>query len=468
MNDILIVDDEEDIRTLISAILEDQGYVPRVAADSQTCLKEVHRAPPDLILLDIWFKGESRDGIDILRHITQDYPDIPIVMISGHGNIEIAVTAIKQGAYDFIEKPFNIEQLNVVVARALETAHLRRENAKMRNDDYPEIRMIEEGILFKGMQKQLDKIALSNGRVILQGEPGTGREIIARYLHKHSLRVLAPFIHVALPALADEATNRKQEQTSEHILFGRNEKGNQHKTNGAFNAAKGGILYINDIAHLSASGQQYLLRALLEDSKRSWPSVHKMQADNVRLIVATRFDLAERAAKGMFHSDLHYRLSTVPVQVPTLAQQNQDIPAIAKAFIERAHRIQNLPYRPISEQACAFLQAAVWPGHIRQLRNLLERVLITGDENTPISSDELAHNHHTPNAQDISAVLPTNFLALPLREARQAFEQAYLKGQIRRFGNNISHTADFIEMERSALHRKMKSLNINTDKLKER
>ncbi len=451
MSDILIVDDERDIRELIADILEDEGYATRLAANSDECMKEINADPPGLIILDIWLKDSRMDGIDILKTVKRDNPDIPIVIISGHGNIEIAVAAIKQGAYDFIEKPFNIDQLMVVIRRAMEASKLRRENAELRRSDVSSSVMVGSSPAFRTLKAQLDKVAKTNSRILLSGPPGAGKEVAARYIHANSLRAKGPFVSVNSATIEPERM--------EEVLFGSHspERGT---TTGLLDEAHGGTLYFDEVADMPLGTQTKILRVLVEQQFQRAGGSDRVRVD-IRVISSTTRDLEEEIRRGNFREELYHRLNVVPIEVLPLSERREDIPELARYFIEEFNRTQGLPLRPLSEEAAALLQAMPWPGNVRQLRNVIERVLILGPESGPIEASELPVSEEI-SEEESPVVLSPALATLPLREAREMFEREYLLTQINRFGGNISRTANFVGMERSALHRKLKSLGIST------
>lgn len=450
MSDILIVDDEKDIRELIADILKDEGYATRLAANSDECMEQINAEAPALMILDIWLKDSRMDGIDILKTVKRDNPDIPIIIISGHGNIEIAVAAIKQGAYDFIEKPFNIDQLMVVIGRAMETARLRRENSSLRRRDLHSGEMLGASAAFRKLKDQLDKVTKSNGRVMLTGEPGSGKETAARFVHQHSNRAAAPFVTVNSASIAPERM--------EEVLFGR-ETAERGIEKGLLEQAHGGVIYFDEVAEMPSGTQSKILRVLTEQQFTRVGGADKVRVD-LRVISSTTRDLAAEIAAGRFRQELFDRLNVVPIAVPPLSERREDIPLLARHFIEAFNRTQGLPAREISDEAGAALQTMDWPGNIRQLRNIVERVLILGESTGPIEARELPGEGGP--AEEGRIVLGGALATLPLREARELFEREYLLTQINRFGGNISRTAAFVGMERSALHRKLKSLGVVT------
>ncbi|WP_172295251.1 sigma-54 dependent transcriptional regulator [Pseudoruegeria sp. HB172150] len=451
MSDILIVDDERDIRELISDILEDEGYTTRLAANSDECMASINTEPPALMILDIWLKDSRMDGIDILKTVKRDNPGIPIVIISGHGNIEIAVAAIKQGAYDFIEKPFNIDQLMVVIGRAMETSRLRRENSELKRRDEGPTEMVGSSSSFKALKNNLDKVTKSNGRVMLTGPAGAGKEVAARYIHANSNRAQAPFVTVNCASIEPERM--------EEVLFGR-EGADRGVEPGFLEQAHGGVLYFDEVADMPLGTQSKILRVLVEQQFQRVGGTDKVRVD-MRVISSTNRDLETEIDAGTFRQELYHRLNVVPIQVPSLEDRREDIPLLAGHFIEAFNKTQGLPLRDVSDDAIALLQTMVWPGNVRQLKNVIERVLILGEGTGPITATELPQSE--PAGQEEGKVVLSGSLAtLPLREARELFEREYLLTQINRFGGNISRTASFVGMERSALHRKLKSLGVVT------
>ncbi len=451
MSDILIVDDERDIRELISDILEDEGYATRLAGNSDDAMGAINTEAPALIILDIWLKDSRMDGIDILKTVKRDNPDVPVVIISGHGNIEIAVAAIKQGAYDFIEKPFNIDQLLVVIRRAMETSRLRRENQSLRRPEAAPAQMIGASASFRALVSQLDKVTKSNGRVMLTGPAGSGKEVAARYIHAHSNRSDAPFVTVNCAGVEPERM--------EEVLFGR-ETAERGVEPGLLEQAHGGVVYFDEVADMPIGTQSKILRVLVDQQFLRVGGADKVRVD-LRVISSTNRNLDEAIAAQTFREELYHRLNVVPIAVPSLEERREDIPELAAHFIDEFNAAQGLPKRELSEDASALLQTMVWPGNVRQLKNMVERVLILGDGTGPIEARELP-GPAEPEAEEGRVVLSGALATLPLREAREAFEREYLLTQINRFSGNISRTANFVGMERSALHRKLKSLGVVT------
>ena len=378
MSDILIVDDERDIRELVADILKDEGFETRLAANSDEALAALNERPPSLMVLDIWLKDSRMDGIDILKQVKRNNPEVPVVIISGHGNIEIAVAAIKQGAYDFIEKPFNIDQLLVVIRRAMETARLRRENSTLKRGESRSTEMLGQSAPLRRLREQLDKVSKSNGRVMLTGEPGAGKEMAARYIHAHSPRARAPFIIVSCATIEPDHM--------EEVLFGR-ESPERGVEPGLLEQAHGGVIYFDEVADMPLGTQPKILRVLTEQQFQRSGGTDKVRVD-LRVISSTNRDLAVEIASGRFRQELYDRLNVVPVAVPSLAERREDIALLASHFIEQFHEQQGLPLRRLPEETIAALQAMAWPGNIRQLRTVV-RAAVIGCEDGLIRCDDL-------------------------------------------------------------------------------
>ena len=449
--EILIVDDEEDIRGLIAGILNDEGYVTRVAADSDSALAAVRARRPQLVILDIWLQGSQLDGIQILDVFKREQPDMPVVMISGHGTIETAVASIKKGAYDFIEKPFKADRLLHVVVRALEAARLRREvqELKLRAGDDTDV--VGQSSAISQLRQLVEKIAPTNSRVLIAGPPGSGKEVAARLIHMRSRRASNAF--VAINCATMEPSRIEAE------LFGIEAADGQGKT-GLFELAHNGTLYLDEIGDMPLETQGKILRVLVDQTFTRVGGSTRVQVD-ARVICSSTRELRAEIAGGRFREDLYHRLNVVPVRVPSLSERRDDIPMLVAHFMKRLSVTSGLPMREVGDDAMAVLQAHTWPGNVRQLRNIVERLLIlaTDDAAQVISSDllpaDLGNGGGWGNNKGGDLVI-----SLPLREAREIFERDYLVAQINRFGGNISRTAAFIGMERSALHRKLKSLGV--------
>jgi two-component system nitrogen regulation response regulator NtrX len=452
--DILIVDDEADIRELIGGLLEDDGYEPREAADADGALAEIRARKPSLVILDVWLQGSRLDGIELLDEFRALDPDLPVVVISGHGTIETAVAAIRKGAYDFLEKPFKSDKLLLTVKRALETSRLRSENAELRARSQAQSTLIGESTGIIQVRQLIERVAPTNSRVLIRGPSGAGKELVARLIHESSPRANADFVAVSAPGMSPDGV--------EEELFGRENDDGSVKHVGLLERAHGGTLYLDEIADMPPATQSKLLRLLVEQRFRRIGGTGDVQV-NVRVISSTAQDLATRIQEGRFREDLYHRLAVVPVAVPPLAERREDIPALVDHFVSSLTQSAGLPRRGFGEDVMAALQAHSWPGNVRQLRNNIERLLIlaTGPATAPITLDALPSEVVTRDNHE-TGFDAEKMIALSLREARENFEREYLKAQIDRFGGNISRTAAFIGMERSALHRKLKSLGVTS------
>ncbi|MGC4024755.1 MAG: sigma-54 dependent transcriptional regulator [Mesorhizobium sp.] len=451
-SDILIIDDEADIRELVAGILSDEGHETRTAHDADSALASIADRVPRLIFLDIWMQGSRLDGLALLDQIKVMHPGVPVVMISGHGNIETAVSAIRRGAYDFIEKPFKADRLILVAERALETSKLKREvsELKMRSGDSADLIGMSSGMM--QLRQTIDRVSPTNSRVMIIGPSGSGKELVARAIHAHSGRKTGPFVTLNAAAITPERM--------EIELFGTESNGGERKV-GALEEAHRGILYLDEVADMPRETQNKILRVLVDQQFERVGGTKRVKVD-VRIISSTAQNLEGMIAEGRFREDLYHRLAVVPVMVPALAERREDIPYLVDHFMTQIARQSGIRPRRIADDAMAVLQAHNWPGNVRQLRNNIERlmILIRDDEaSAPITADLLPSE-----IGDVMPRTPTqsdqHIMALPLREAREMFEKEYLIAQINRFGGNISRTAEFIGMERSALHRKLKSLGV--------
>jgi two-component system nitrogen regulation response regulator NtrX len=454
-SDILIVDDETDIRELISGLLEDEGHGTRLAKDSTEALSAVEERRPSLIILDIWLQGSELDGLELLDRIKKSHPDLAIVIISGHGNIETAVAAIKRGAYDYIEKPFKADRLVLVTTRALEASALKRENRELRERTTQSSEMIGKSSSINHLRQSIEKVAPTNSRVLISGPSGCGKELAARVLHDSSTRKGAPFVVLNAAAMAPERV--------EVELFGIEEGSSGQRKVGALEEAHGGTLYIDEVADMPIETQGKVLRVLVEQKFQrigGGPQVHV----EVRVVSSTSRDLKKEIAEGRFREDLFHRLSVVPLRVPSLTERREDIQALVKYFVQQLAVSSGLQPRRIGDDAMAVLQSHDWPGNVRQLRNNVERLLILsdGDPNTPIRVDMLPDEIANPVPLSPESGSTEQLMSLPLRDAREIFEREYLMAQINRFGGNISRTAEFVGMERSALHRKLRGLGVSS------
>lgn len=450
--DILVVDDEADIRELVSGLLEDEGHAVRVASNSDEALAAIRARRPSLALLDIWMQGGGLDGLELLDVIKELDPDLPVVMISGHGNIETAVTALQRGAYDFIEKPFKSDRLVVVVQRALEATSLKRENRRLRAQVAAPTGFIGRSAAAQALRSTVAKVAPANSRVLISGPPGSGKELVARQIHAASARSKGEFVAIAAAGMTPERLDLE--------LFGEEGHDGRPRKIGVFERAHNGTLYLDDVGDMPRESQSRVLRVLVEQRFRRVGGEQDVQVD-IRVVTSTSRDLKQEIAEGRFREDLFHRLNVVPIRVPALSERREDIQELIDYFIDTLSASQGLPKRRLGDDAIAVLQVHPWPGNVRQLRNNVERLLIlaTGDPSEPISADMLPSE--ATNANSTGTLGGERIIALPLREAREVFEREYLAAQIMRFGGNISRTAAFIGMERSALHRKLKSLGVS-------
>lgn len=450
-SDILIIDDEADIRDLVSGILEDDGHQVRTARDSDEALDALRRRTPSLIVLDIWLQGSRMDGLELLATFKEIDPDMPVIVISGHGTIETAVSAIRKGAYDFVEKPFTADRLLLVVERALETTRLKRENMALKARSAASDDLIGSSAVMAALRSAIERVSQTNSRVLINGPAGSGKELVARLLHERSARVGGPFIAINAASIAPDRM--------ESEIFGEEGPDGRARKIGVFEQAHAGTLFLDEVGDMPLETQSKILRVLVEQRFRRLGGSTDVQV-NVRVVSSSSRDLNGDIEQGRFRQDLYHRLNVVPLRAPALAERREDIPELAGYFVGRLAGMTGVPARQIGEDALAALQAAEWPGNVRQLRNVIERILIlaTGDLATPVTVDSLP-----PEAWPSAGAKHDGMqevIGLPLRDARERFEREYLNVQITRFGGNISRTAAFIGMERSALHRKLKSLGV--------
>ncbi|MEP0323724.1 sigma-54-dependent transcriptional regulator [Bauldia litoralis] len=452
-SDILIIDDEADIRDIVSGILSDEGHGTRTAADADTAIAEIAKRRPSLIFLDIWLQGSRMDGLQLLDEIKRDHPDLPVVMISGHGNIETAVSAIKRGAYDYIEKPFKADRLVLIAERALEASQLRKEVQSLRERSGEAVELVGHSAAMNHLRQLIEKVAPANSRVMISGPSGSGKELVARAIHRLSGRASGPFVVINAAAITPDRM--------EEALFGNESLNGAGHRVGALEEAHGGTLYLDEVGDMPRETQNKILRVLVDQTFQRVGGSTRVNVD-VRIVSSTARDLERETQEGQFREDLFHRLAVVPMRVPALAERREDIPELVQNFAALISRATGLPEREIGSDAMAVLQAHDWPGNLRQLRNNVERLLILarGDAAEAITAEMLP--------AEIGEMLPTtpgraggeHLMSLPLRDAREIFEREYLKAQVDRFGGNISRTAEFVGMERSALHRKLKSLGV--------
>ena len=455
-HDILIVDDEEDICLQISGILRDDGYDTRKAYDSDSALAAIEVRVPALLVLDIWLQGSKLDGLELLDIVKRDHPELPVVVISGHGTIEMAVRAIMKGAYDFIEKPFKSDRLLLDIERAIEASRLKRENAELRLRSGDGTELIGGSAVMVQLKAAIDKVAPTGSRVLVTGPPGSGKEVVARLIHARSLRGEGPFVVVNAATMAPE----RMEAELFGVDSGDSGNGGAGKV-GTFERAHGGTLLLDEVADMPLETQGKILRFLQDQTFRRVGGEANVEVD-VRIVTATNRDLRAEISAGRFREDLYYRLNVVPIDVPALNQRREDTGELARYFMERSAMAAGLPPRHISTDALAAMQACDWPGNVRQLRNLVEWLLIMspGSADQPIRADMLPPDLAAAAPPAANADQSGEIMAMSLREARETFERQYLTSQLVRFGGNISRTAEFVGMERSALHRKLKGLGI--------
>ncbi len=452
--DILIVDDEDDIREVVSGILSDEGHGTRLARNSDEALAAIEARRPQLVLLDIWLQGSRLDGLQLLEIVKQQHPNVPVVMISGHGNIETAVSAIKLGAYDFIEKPFKADRLILIADRALETSRLKREVSDLRVRSGAINRLVGSSAAINNLRRVIERVGPANSRILISGPAGAGKELTARLIHEHSGRADGPFVVINAPTMTPDKM--------ESELFGVEAGPDRARQVGALEEAHGGTLYLDEVADMPPETQAKILRVLVDQNFQRVGGSARVHVD-VRVISSTSRDLAQAITDGHFREDLFHRLSVVPIRAPSLSERREDIPELIEFFMDQISTTMGIARRRIGADAMAVLQSHDWPGNIRQLRNNVERLMIlaSGDPEAEITAAMLP--------SEVGALVPSiptgvggeKLMSLPLREAREVFEREYLIAQINRFGGNISRTAEFIGMERSALHRKLKSLGVD-------
>jgi two-component system nitrogen regulation response regulator NtrX len=457
--DILIIDDEPDIRMLIEGILEDEGYAVRQAADSDAALAAFRHRRPSLVILDIWLQGSKLDGLGILQAIHTEEPHVPVVMISGHGTIETAVSAIQYGAYDFIEKPFKSDRLLLIIRRALEAARLVRENAELRLRAGVDSELTGSSPAILALRSGVERVAPTGSRVLISGPAGSGKEVAARMIHQRSRRADGPFVALNCATLNP---GRFEEE-----LFGvepGSDPTQSPRRAGVLERAHGGTLLLDEVSDMPLETQGKIVRALQDQTFERIGGSQRVKVD-VRVLATSNRDLPAEIAAGRFREDRYYRLAVVPIRMPSLRERREDVPELARHFIERSAETSGIPVRELSADALTALQAYDWPGNVRQLRNLMDWLLIMapGTPAEPIRADMLPAEvgHGAPAL--LNADPAADLMALPLREARDLFETQYLHAQLLRFGGNISRTAGFVGMERSALHRKLKQLGVNSD-----
>lgn len=433
--EILIVDDESDIRTSMSGLLEDENYTTRVASGGQEALDMVSEKVPDLVLLDIWMEG--MDGLEVLSRLKRRVPDLPVIMLSGHGTVETAVNATQKGAYDFIEKPPQVDRLLLTISRAVRESQLRKENLllRSRSGDVQELLGVSSEIAT--VRQTIKQVCQGESRVLITGESGCGKEVVARLIHKGSPRFDRPFVCLSPAAVTDT--------TFEMAL------------SGMVSRAAGGTLFLDEVGDLNGPMQARLLKFLQEGFLVDPKTGARIEAD-VRIISATGHDIKTLVEQGQFRADLFYRLNVVPITVPSLRSRSMDIPSLAQHFL-RVLSPDSGSVPKIAPATMAILTSYGWPGNVRQLRNLVEWLIIM-HPGKMIVPDMLPPE--LTKGDMLDANLMERASTLPLRQAREMFEKNYLSNQLQRFSGNVSRTADFVGMERSALHRKLKSLGVET------
>ncbi|MBU6407296.1 MAG: sigma-54 dependent transcriptional regulator [Alphaproteobacteria bacterium] len=452
-SDILVIDDEVDIRELVAGILQDDGHQVRMARDADEAIEAVRRRKPSLAVLDIWLQGSRMDGLELLGVFKDIDPDMPVIVISGHGTIEAAIAAIRRGAYEFIEKPFTAERLTIVVSRALEAARLRKENASLRAASPASADLIGSAPVITQLKATIDRVAATNSRVLITGPAGAGKELIARLLHARSSRATGPFVAINAASINPDRM--------ESEIFGEEGPDGRPRKIGVFEQAHAGTLFLDEVGDMPVETQSKILRVLVDQRFRRQDGNADVQV-NVRVISSSSRDLQGDIERGRFRADLFHRLNVMPMRAPGLSERREDIPDLVHYFVGRLAETSGLAPRAIASDAMAALQAADWPGNVRQLRNVVERILIlaSGDPSQPVTVDDLPPEAW-PSAGFSQHQGLQEVIGLPLRDARERFEREYLNVQITRFGGNISRTAQFIGMERSALHRKLKSLGVD-------
>ena len=450
-HDILVVDDESDIAELVCGILEDEGHTTRSASSAEAALEQIAARRPSMVFLDIWLQGSKLDGLAVLDRVHADHPELPVVMISGHGNIETAVSAIQRGAYDYVEKPFKADRLVLVAERALERQALQRQVRELSRKSLDSPELIGKSVPMNQLRSVIERVSPTNSRILLSGPGGSGKELVARTIHRNSPRASRPFVVVNAGAIGAD--------TMEQELFG--VEAPEGRRIGALEEAHGGTLFLNEIADMPHDIQSRLLRFLTDQSFVRKDGQTRVKVD-VRIISSTSRDLESEIEAGTFRADVFHRLAVMPVRVPALAERRDDIPLLIEHFMSQLALTSGLAPRSISDDAMAVLQSHDWPGNIRQLRNNVERLMIlSGDAEGPVTADMLPEEVGTMLPKVPTEANGAHLMSLPLREAREIFEREYLIAQVNRFNGNVSRTAEFVGMERSALHRKLKSLGVS-------
>lgn len=454
--DILIVDDEPDIRDLVAGILTDEGYLCRVASTGEEALEQISLRQPHLLILDVWLGDPKYDGLKILEHIKKTNADLPILMISGHGTVETAVNAIKLGAYDFIEKPFKTDRLLLVIARAIEAAHLRRENRQLKDESQP-TEMIGNSSAILTVRKTIEKVAPTNSRVLMLGGSGVGKELAAREIHRASKRATGPFLVLHCKSDSEDSLEKR--------LFGAEASQGAPRKLGMLEQAHGGSLYLDEVTELPLDVQSKLVRFLHEQSFKRVGGDQKVIAD-VRIFAGSQKDIKQQIDEGLFREDLYFRLNVITLHLPPLQERLEDLSDLVTYFVEILSKQVGVPKRQFADSTLALMKMYNWPGNVYELRNVVERALILSPaaNDAPVMPDELPPEVKGEDLSSLTTQNSPDFLSMSLREAREFFEREYLLAQVQKFAGNISRTATFIGMERSALHRKLRQLQVGRKK----
>ncbi len=460
LQNILVVDDEADIRGLVADILKDEGYETSLAKNSSEAFKKISEKVPSAVILDIWLKDSDLDGLGILETISRKYPDIPVIMISGHGNIETAVKSLRMGAYDYIEKPFKQDRIVHTIARAIESKQLQKENNELKMQTGSIDLLVGNSPVIAQLKQSIERVAPTGSRVFITGPSGAGKEIMARIIHEKSTKNSGPFIALNASGLSPETVDQELFGTEDNMDIN-----SSPRMIGIFERANGGTLFIDEVTDIPRAAQGKFVRFLQDNSFERVGGNRRIIAD-VRVIAATSKNVKEEIASGKLREDLFYRLNVVPITAPALRERREDIPQICNNFLNHVAKVKGVPVRKLSDDAIAALQAYEWPGNVRQLRNMIEWLMImnSGDKTVPINSEMLPHEVFSSTPAMMTPEINTEIMSMPLRKAREVFERQYLMSQINRFGGNISRTATFVGMERSALHRKLKSLEVSSEK----
>ena len=450
---ILVIDDEEDIRNSIAGLLEDENYEVRTVENSEKALAAILDRLPDLILIDIWLENSKLDGLELLNEIQSKFLSLPCVMISGHGNIDIAVKAIRNGASDYIEKPFEVERLLITIERVLEISKLKKEHKELWLRAGGELELIGESSLIKKIQSLIKKVAPTGSRILITGEYGTGKETLARLIHLNSKRAEGPFILLNSQILSNESI--------EEELFGEEDDQGRIIKIGLLEQANNGTLFIDEVASLTIEAQAFFIKALQDNAFKRKNGSTRINID-IRVISSSSIEIKNNILNNTFSEDLYYRLNVVPIEMPPLSKRKEDIPILINYFLNKASKTTGRSKIFIDNQALASLQAFKWTGNVKQLKNAIERILIMLDESEKnlITYDMLPKDlSQKESIEDTSKNIDLEYLySLKLKEARNIFEYDYIIKNLDRFNGNVSKTANFIGMERSAFHRKLNSL----------